>query len=365
MAQRRSLGWAELKVGLLVILGFAVLAYAVIRIGGPTSFFAEKYKITSYFPSANGLRPGNDVLLDGLLVGTVSKVGLNRDPAVRGRVSVEMELDAAYKDNIRQDSLVSIETVGLLGDMTVQITSGTPAAEVIEDGGKIYGGDTGDVKRVIQGANDVVYNFKILSDKLNTISQNVVEISDSVKGGRGSLGKFLTDPELHDNLNGTVVEMQKLMADIRTGPGTAGKMISDDEMYVKMTGLLGRMETLVGKFEAGNGTAGKLLNDPKLYDSLASSIDRMDSIVGRVDRGEGSLGKLMHDDAFYGNLQQTLNQMNTLLFAIQNGDGTAGKLIKDPTLFNHMDQVMSEFQKLVYDIRQDPKKYLTIRFSFF
>jgi hypothetical protein len=50
MAQRRSLGWAELKVGLLVILGFAVLAYAVIRVGGPTSFFAEKFKLTAYFP---------------------------------------------------------------------------------------------------------------------------------------------------------------------------------------------------------------------------------------------------------------------------------------------------------------------------
>jgi len=73
----------------------------------------------------------------------------------------------------------------------------------------------------------------------------------------------------------------------------------------------------------------------------------------------------MRDDAFYQNLQATLNQMNNLLVAIQSGDGTAGKLIKDPTLFNHMDQVMSEVQKLVYDIRQDPKKYLTIRFSFF
>jgi phospholipid/cholesterol/gamma-HCH transport system substrate-binding protein len=365
MAQRRSLGWAELKVGLLVILGFAVLAYAVIRVGGPTSFFAEKFKLTAYFPSANGLRPGNDVLLDGLLVGTVSEVGLNRDPNIRGRVAVVIEIDAKYKENIRQDSLISIETVGLLGDMTVQITSGTVATDMVGDGGKLFGADTGDVKRVIQGANDVVYNFKILSDKLNTISQNVVEISDQVKGGRGSLGKFLTDPELHDNLNGTVIEMQKLITDMRTGPGTAGKLISDDEMYLRMTGLLSQMETLVTKFESGNGTAGKFLNDPRLFDSLASSVDKLDSMVGRIDRGEGSFGKLMRDDAFYQNLQATLNQMNNLLVAIQSGDGTAGKLIKDPTLFNHMDQVMSEVQKLVYDIRQDPKKYLTIRFSFF
>jgi phospholipid/cholesterol/gamma-HCH transport system substrate-binding protein len=365
MAQRRSLGWAELKVGLLVILGFAVLAYAIIRIGGPTSFFAKKFNMTAYFASANGLRPGNDVLLDGLLVGSVKQVSLNRDPAIMGRVAVVLEIDAAYQDNIRKDSTVSIETVGLLGDMTVQITSGTTTADVIVDGGSLYGADTGDVKRVIQGANDVVANFKILSDNLNTISKNVIDISDQVKGGRGSLGKFLTDPELHDNLNETVVEMQKLVSDIRSGPGTAGKLISDDEMYLRFTNLVSRMENLVNKVESGNGTAGKFINDPKLFDTLVSSIDKLDSIAARIDRGEGSFGKLMRDDGFYNNLQSTLTQMNSLVAAIQNGEGTTGKLINDPTLFNRMDEAMSEFQKLVYDIRHDPKKYLTINFRFF
>jgi phospholipid/cholesterol/gamma-HCH transport system substrate-binding protein len=365
MAQRKSLGWTELKVGLLVIVGFAVLAYAIIRIGGPTSLFAEKFKMSAYFPSANGLRPGNDVLLDGLLVGTVSEVGLNRDPAINGKVAVVMEIDAAYKDNIREDSMVSIETVGLLGDMTVQITSGSTAANAVGDGGRLLGADTGDVKHVIQGANDVMANFKLLTDTLNKLSQNVLEISDEVKGGKGTLGKFLNDSELHDNLNGTVLEMQKLVTDIRTGPGTAGKLIADDEIYVKSTQLLARMEALVNKIESGNGTAGKFMNDPKLFDTLVSTMDKLDSIAARLDRGEGSFGKLMKDDGFYTNLQSTLNQLNTLVVAIQNGQGTTGKLINDPTLFNRMDEAMSEFQKLVYDIRHDPKKYLTINFRFF
>ena len=365
MAQRGSLKWTELKVGLLVLAGFFVLAFAIIRIGGPTSFFGEKFKITAYFPSANGLRPGNDAWLDGLLVGRVEEVGPNRNPNAKGRVQVVIEIDAAYKNNVRNDSTVAIETVGLLGDKTIQLSSGSEAAEPLGDGGVIYGAETGDVQRVIQGANDVVANFKVLSDNLTTISRNVIDISDQVKGGEGSLGKFLTNAELHDNLNGTVVEMQKLVADVRTGPGTAGKLISDDEMYVKFTGLLDRMETLVAKVESGNGTAGKFLNDPKLFDTLVQSLDKLDSIVGRIDRGEGSLGKLMKDDGFYNSLQTTMKQMDSLIVSIQSGDGTAGKLIKDPTLYNRMDETMSEFQKLVYDIRQDPRKYLTIRFSFF
>jgi phospholipid/cholesterol/gamma-HCH transport system substrate-binding protein len=60
-----------------------------------------------------------------------------------------------------------------------------------------------------------------------------------------------------------------------------------------------------------------------------------------------------------------MGKMNTLIDAVQSGDGTAGKLIKDPSLFNTMNQTTSEIQKLMYDIRQNPKKFLTIQFRFF
>ena len=90
MAQRRTLAWTELKVGLLVILGFALLVYAIIRIGGTSSFWGKTIHITAYFSSANGIRPGNDTWLDGLLVGKVTKVGLNHNPNEKGRVAVAM-----------------------------------------------------------------------------------------------------------------------------------------------------------------------------------------------------------------------------------------------------------------------------------
>ena len=87
--------------------------------------------------------------------------------------------------------------------------------------------------------------------------------------------------------------------------------------------------------------------------------------MDRVDRGQGSLGKLINDDGLYMDVRATLGKVNTLVDSIQSGDGTMGKLIKDPSLFNTVSQSISEIQKLMYDIRQNPKKYLTINFRFF
>jgi phospholipid/cholesterol/gamma-HCH transport system substrate-binding protein len=365
MAQRRTLAWTELKVGLLVILGFVALAYAIVRIGGPASFWGKKLHISAYFSSANGLRPGNDVWLDGLLVGKVTDVHLNRDPNINAKVAVEMELDSTYTDQIRKDSVIGIESNGLLGDKTIQITSGSQTAEVVGDGGILLGTEVGGIPKIIQGTDEIIGNFKTLSDNLTKISENVITISENVNKGQGTLGKFMTNSEMYDNLNNAVGEVQKLVEDIRSGPGTAGKFISDDEMYNKLTGVLTRMENTIAKIERGDGTAGKLLNDPALYDKLALILDKMDSISSRLERGEGSFGKLMKDEAFYNDLRSTMGQVNGLVAAIQNGNGTAGKLIQDPSLFNSMDQAASEMQKLMYDIRRDPKKYLTINFRFF
>ena len=58
MAQRRSAALTELRVGLLVIASFFILALAIFYVSGESGLFSPKYTLTAYFPSANGLKTG-------------------------------------------------------------------------------------------------------------------------------------------------------------------------------------------------------------------------------------------------------------------------------------------------------------------
>jgi len=358
MAQRRSLAWSELKVGILVIASFALLSLVVVKVTGQRSIFGKKITITAYFPSANGLRPGAEVWLDGILVGNVDTVTINDQPQHKGKVKVVMEIDETYATGIRSDSDIGIDTIGLLGDKNIQLSSGTDKGAVIGDGGAIEGSEVGDIRRIITGVDDLVGNFKVLSDK-------VISISDSVDRGEGTLGKLLTKSEIHDNLNKAVLEMQKLISDVRTGPGTAGKLINDDKLYESINGTIAKIDNIVSRMDRGEGTAGKLLNDPEIYNKMDRMLARMDGIAARIDRGDGTLGKMINDDGLYTDMRRTMSRVDGLVTAIESGDGTAGKLIKDPTLFNTMNLAASEIQKLLYDIKQNPKKYLTITVKLF
>jgi phospholipid/cholesterol/gamma-HCH transport system substrate-binding protein len=362
MAQRKSIGWSQLRVGLLVIAAFAMLSVAVLSISGTSSFFGETMKITAYFPSANGLRDGAEVWVDGILVGNVNGITLNPDPASKYKVAVAMEIDEAYKGRIRENSPIGIDTIGLLGDKNVNISStaddGTDPGKPLEDGGVIYGEEVGDIRRIIASTDDLIGN-------LNVLSQTAVDISESVNQGKGTLGKLITNTEIHDNMNRAVLEMKQLITDVRSGPGTAGKLINDDTLYLRLTDTVEKMDGLLAKLDHGDGTAAKLLNDPAIFNRFDRVLARTETIMDGVERGEGTFGKLLKDEALYNDFRGTVARLNSLVDSIENGNGTAGKLIKDPTLFNTLNETASEIQKLMYDIRQDPKKYLTIQFRFF
>jgi ABC-type transporter Mla subunit MlaD len=79
MATRRSLAWTELRVGILVITSFALLAFGHFLRQWAIWFFVRRYTVIAYFQNANNLRSGAEVSLEGVTIGNVSKVAVSKD----------------------------------------------------------------------------------------------------------------------------------------------------------------------------------------------------------------------------------------------------------------------------------------------
>src|SRR5271170_6943179 len=122
MAQRKQLTWTELRVGVFVLFGLAVMAAAIFYVtGGGT--FGPKYRLTAYLPEVEGLKVGAPVALSGFEIGTVETIKLNPKPSDRlHNIEVNMRIDKRYQDSVRTDSTASLVTQGLLGDRYVTIT---------------------------------------------------------------------------------------------------------------------------------------------------------------------------------------------------------------------------------------------------
>ncbi|HLQ77782.1 MAG TPA: MlaD family protein [Terriglobia bacterium] len=365
MAKSQTLAWKELRVGILVVTSFILLAVAIFFIGGENGFFTPKYNINVLFQSASGLHAGAAVQLNGFTVGNVSSVDLSPQATPNQDVRATLRIARKYQPLIRTNAKATIGSVGLLGDPQVELTRGTTDKPIVQDNGTIQGAESGDIKKIITGTNDVVANLGDLTDQVG-------EVIRKINNGEGSLGKILNDNAFYDKINATAAEANSLVKDAHTGTGTMGQLISNDELIKSVKSSIDRLgstmdkvDIIVDKLNRGDGTLGQLINNPSLYNRANDIIGKFGPIADRINNGEGSLGKLSKDDTLVNNLNSTLNRTSALLTTVENGDGTIGKLMKDPTLYNSLSQSSSELQKLMYDFRQNPKKYLTINFRLF
>ena len=134
---RRKLAWAELRVGILVLTSFTILAIAIILISGGAGLFQSKYSVKTYFSSASGLRKGSLVWLAGIEVGNVSAVNISPSPDPNHAVEVVMQVNKEFQSAIREDSIASLGSIGLLGDKYVDISRGSSSFKPILPGGEI------------------------------------------------------------------------------------------------------------------------------------------------------------------------------------------------------------------------------------
>ena len=135
-------------------------------------------------------------------------------------------------------------------------------------------------------------------------------------------------------------------------------------LFDEVTFSLGPMVEVVPYALSGSTDLVKNV-EGKLYNNANATIAKANQLMEDINAGKGALGKFAKDEQFAHKLDNTVTRLSSMMDRLDAGEGTAGKLLRDPSLYNNADQMLVETRKLVLAIRENPKKYLTIRFKIF
>ncbi len=125
------------RLGLFIVTTLLILATGVFLIGEKRFSFRRTYRLEAEFQNVAGLDNGADVRVGGIHLGTVKYISLPSGPS--GKLTVVMDMADSTKNIIRQDSVATIKTEGLLGDKYVEVSFGSEKAGAIESGETIKG----------------------------------------------------------------------------------------------------------------------------------------------------------------------------------------------------------------------------------
>lgn len=265
----------ELKVGIFVAIGLAILAALVVQFGRIGEGFKTYYDITVHFVDASGLLKGSDVLMGGAKIGRVS----GQPRLVTSGRGVDVPLRIYDYARIPLKSSITVGSSGLLGDRFVQVypPQGKPTAYIAK-GAYIEGQREKGISDLAKQGGDLV---KDLRGTVAKIDIAVTRLND------GALSQTNMDhlKETIDNLRKTTAALsdssKKIDGVIEKADATLGSTkeaadkiqlaVGDARKTIQGAGKVMREAT------SGNGALALLLNDAQVSQNLRALISNLRS----------------------------------------------------------------------------------------
>ena len=358
MPSRKEIQWSQLRVGALILVAMIVLVGLIVLMSGQSGgLFQRKLVLRSYFENAAGVKDGAPVTLEGVTIGNVTHVRVvpNRNPTP---VEVTMQVGSEFERDLHVDSTASIAQAGVLGDSYVDISSAHASGPPPASNAELKTSGSPSIQDVIRTSEDSITQVQALTKKIEALT-------DSLNSNKGTVGQLINDPQLARKVQHITSDLESITSAISSGKGSLGKLVNDDTLYTRANSAIDRMNNIVTGLDEGKGTAGKFLKDDTLYDNLNSTVSSANKLVADINAGKGSIGKLAKDPDFARKLDDVVTHLDSIMKDVDEGKGTIGQLLQNRSVYDHADATLDETHKLVKSIREDPKKYLIIRFKVF
>lgn len=203
------------RLGAFIVTTLAILAAGVFVIGSKEYLFRATYEVKAQFANVAGLATGDDVQVGGVHSGTVTAIELPSSPS--GQVTVVISLDKSTHAIIKQDSIASIQTEGILGNQFVAISFGSAGQRDVRNGDVLRSEQPLLMADIYKKANDILDSSQQAIQNTDQATAHLNSISAKIDSGQGTAGALVNDKQLYNSLQQTTTTLHDTMLQAQTG----------------------------------------------------------------------------------------------------------------------------------------------------
>jgi phospholipid/cholesterol/gamma-HCH transport system substrate-binding protein len=297
-------------VGIFVTAAIVLFGVCLFLIGNQHKAFNRHVVFYTNFQSVDGLPKGATVRVDGMDAGEVVNIQIPAGPAQKFRL--KMNVEDRLHGLIREDSLVTVETEGLVGDKFLLIHSGTARAPEAPAESTLASKEPFDITKMLEQAQGI----------MTQASSTITALDGTMKDVSGRLDTTLdTATGTLRTANGTIRNVDGVVLDVRNGKGTAGLLLEDKATATDVRQSIANVRQTTDKLNDTSARADSLLADvqtrqliPKMDDTLTSAKAATQNLDQTAEQLNTTLKSAFAQDQ-YGedagtNLQQSLTNLN-------------------------------------------------------
>ena len=256
----------EIKVGVFVFVGLAMLGALVVQFGRLGEGFKTYYNLTVRFDDAGGLLKGTDVLLGGARIGKVAG-----GPKLLGEGSgVAVPLKIYDYIKIPEGTKFTVGSSGLLGDRFVNVIlpPGQPKAylqpnafvngaretgvsDLTRDGGALVNDLRGTVQKIDTTitrlnqdtlSSQNMENLKASMEHLNQATSALAESSKKLDGVMEQADSAMASAKTAaDGLQTAIADTRKVLRSATQGKGLVATLLNDQQLATDLHALISNL----------------------------------------------------------------------------------------------------------------------------
>ncbi len=328
----------EIKVGAFLLVGIAGLLGLLWLMGELQ--FARGASLDVQFSHTGNVVKGAPVKLGGVPVGRVEEISLDlqrRDPQGQPLpVQMTLSMEPAARNVLHQDAVVTVATVGPLGEPYLELHPGSASAPLLPPGQSIRGMDAPRLDLIALRLSTFLDSAsEVLEKNPETLDTMITGVSGLTK----NVGEVLS--ENREDVRVLTAELARAAKDLRSLAEIARQQLQPG----------GRGDRLL---DDATATARALRNDvPQLSEDARRLLGRVSQLSEQFTEEDMQKLKLAIDrySAAGEKLDTLAARGERLLAQIEAGEGTLGQIQQDPQLYQ-------DVKALVEDLRKHPWKIL-------
>ena len=283
----------EKLAGLFILAGLAVGFVITVFIGGGHDWFRQYNMYYAIYNNGYGLEPGVKVKFLRTDIGLVTRLELTDN----NKVKVHLSIRSDFADRIKADSVANINSPTFIGSEFIDIIPGSPRTAIIPEGGQIPAVER---KSLSEHVEDL--RLDIMLARVEDTMTNVASLTSQLQE---PAGPFL----------GTLADVRQMTSTVVGGQGSLGRILYDDEAYGKLNQSLGDVNSITGNFSR--------LSD-RLNQDLPPIVGQVGTIAAQVEQGTRQLPEIGRE------AREGLRSANQVLESVKRNFLIRRNLPRDP-----------------------------------
>lgn len=282
--------------------GLVLFTLGIFLIGDQRQAFGRHLVVYAEFANLDGITKGTTVQVSGMNAGEVVDIAV--PDRANSKFRLRLRLDYHLHALVRTDSLVTIETEGVVGDQYLLVHQGSPLAAEIDPMGTLPSREPLDLADLmdksaglLQGASGAMTGIAAkvngALDAITSAARNTNEVVSGLRQGKGAAGMLLHDDATAAKIRQSVENMRQASADLSHASSQADALVSDlrsRELGQKIDDVMAGAKSAAQNIDATSGqvrqTVAQVLEPDK---TGVEATTNMQQSISNLDEAAGNL----------------------------------------------------------------------------